>query len=192
MYGVTGTKSTIAQEFTALCTLDGQPVVEASIDDMPRDLDSYLICTGFLAGKDLVHISDEDAARTWELNFLKPARFADEVFQFNPKARICIIGSESGFAGSFDMAYAGAKAALHLYIQQKKLAGDQLLIGLAPHIIWDTRMTQSRSDLEVLAKRGEGNRLGRWLSALEVAREAYGLLQGSPSLSGTVVRMRAQ
>lgn len=191
LIGLVGASSLIAQE---LASQTSDPVVEGHFDEMPLDLHRYLICCGYLAGRALSEMTDEESARTWDLNFFQPARFCDRLFAANHRARVCVIGSESGFSGSFDMAYAGAKAALHLYVETKRLLhAEQMLIALAPHIIWDTGMTQRRPDTEVLALRCGGNRLGRWLTAGEVAREAHHLLfRASASLSGTIVRMRAQ
>lgn len=189
MIGILGAGSTIAQEFRDFTS---DPMIEGHFDDVPRDLDKYLICTGYLAGKCLETISHEEAKKTFFLNFLEPAKFCDEVFAHNPRAKIVLIGSESGFKGSFDMAYAGAKAALHLYVETKRLNhAEQMLVAIAPHVIGDTRMTQRRGDVEALQQRAQCNRLGRWLNAREVAREAYELLyRASTALSGTIIRMR--
>jgi NAD(P)-dependent dehydrogenase (short-subunit alcohol dehydrogenase family) len=90
------------------------------------------------------------------------------------------------------MAYAGAKAALHLYVERKQLSSaDQQLVAIAPTVIWDSGMTQRRPDLRELAARGEATRLGRWLKAREVAEQARQVLCGaSPFLSNTIIRMR--
>lgn len=162
------------------------------LSDMPDDMDRYLICTGYLAGKSLSEISDDKAAKTWTRNFVEVAQFCDRVFETNEAARICVMGSESAYAGSYDTAYAGAKAALHRYVETKRLHEPrQMLVALAPHIIEGTGMTDRRDDHEDLARRAQENRMGRWLAAEEVAREAHHLLfHASPSLSGQVIRMR--
>lgn len=171
-----------------------EPVIIRALEDLTLEHDRYLLCTGYLAGFALSEISDADATRTWELNYLRVAQFCDDVLAVNSRARICVIGSESAFRGSHDMAYAGAKAALHRYVETKApLRSDQMLVAIAPHIIWDSGMTQRRGDLATLAARGSRSRLGRWLSATEVALEALHLLyDASPALSGQVIRMRAE
>lgn len=187
IYGIIGENSTIAEEFRALAN-DGPQFVGYN---NALSCDRVLICTGYLAGQSLREISEQDLDLTWQLNFVQPARFCDQLFEINPRARVCVLGSESGFSGSYDMAYAGAKAALHCYVRTKRLAHpEQMLVAIAPHIIWDTRMTQRRKDLPELEARGAGQRMGRWLNAMEVAQEALALLRGSPALSGSIVRMR--
>lgn len=189
--GICGARSTIAQEFGRL--VFNEEIYEGGCGELSLDLDRYLICTGFLAGKALGDLSGNAAFDTWMLNFVKVARFCDGIFAANSRARVCLMGSESGFSGSYDMAYAGAKAALHLYVETKQLeAPEQMLVALAPHIIWDSAMTQCRGDVGLLEFDARRNRLGRWLTAFEVAREAHHLLYtASPALSGQVIRMRA-
>jgi NAD(P)-dependent dehydrogenase (short-subunit alcohol dehydrogenase family) len=191
-FGVTGFRSTIASAFAAIVQPQGHKIEQSTLPAMRLDLDGYLICTGFLAGKALHEISDEASELTWRRNYVEVVTFADRVLKVNERARICLLGSESGFAGSYDMAYAGAKAALHRYVETKRLyEARQMLVALAPHIVWDTRMTQRRADLDTLAVSGAVQRLGRWLTAEEVAREAAHLLiDASPALSGQVIRMR--
>jgi NAD(P)-dependent dehydrogenase (short-subunit alcohol dehydrogenase family) len=102
--------------------------------------------------------------------FHRTGGFCDRLFAHNPRPRMCLIGSESGFAGSFDMAYAGAKAALHLYVETKRLSSARISSwsAIAPTIIWDTDMTQTRPDLASAGARGGphgtagGSRPARW------------------------------
>lgn len=164
------------------------------LSEMPPGLERYLICTGYLAGKRLGEISREEADLTWRRNFLDVARFCDLAFCANPKARICLIGSESGYRGSFDMAYAGAKAALHLYVETKRLGSpDQQLVAIAPTIVADTAMTRRRQDHEALEARAQATRHGRWLEAREVAAQAYqALFIATPFLSNTIIRLRGE
>lgn len=187
--GICGASSTIAQAFTAMTD---EPILPARPFDMDEMLPRYLICTGYLAGETLNDLTDEQAAQTWGLNFLLITQFLDRLFKINSIARVVVIGSESAFKGSHDMAYACSKAALHSYVENKQLpCPDQMLVALAPHIIIDSGMTARRDDFNELAERGRQNRTRRWLSAAEVAKEAHHLIYGaSVSLSGQVIRMR--
>lgn len=190
--GVAGAHSAIAREFCTLLPVEIEPYCDRLVE-MPLDLDRYLVCTGFLSGKSLTAIPAEEATLTWRRNFIEPATFCDRLFAVNPEARVCLLGSESGFKGSFDMAYAGAKAALHLYVQTKQLEHPgQQLVAIAPTVVWDTNMTQSRKDIARTKLRGEATRHGRWLSAAEVAAQAYqALFIATRFLSNTVIRLGA-
>lgn len=190
--GIAGASSSIATEFCKLLPPGVTPLRE-SLCEMESGLDRYLICTGFLAGKRLTEIETADAWLEWRKNFFEVARFCDLAFVANPKTRICVIGSESGFAGSYDMTYAGAKAALHLYVETKQLERpEQQLVAIAPTVILDSGMTQRRKDLDAVERRFRATRHGRPLWAAEVAAQAYqALFIASPFLSNTVIRMGA-
>lgn len=188
--GIVGHKTTIAKAFVAL-----RPSLDYFIgrtDTMPVDLDAYLICCGYLAGKSLSEISGEEVDRTMRANFVDPAQLCDRILEVNDHARICVIGSESGISGSYDAAYAGAKAAMHLYIETKQLRTPaQQLFGIAPHIVADSGMTLARKDQDRVKAAAARHRAARHISAMEVAQVAAdGLFGRTRFLSNTVVSLR--
>lgn len=196
---IVGHTSQVAQEFARIIgstktdfkiTRYGRPENVTTLDLTANRY--FLICSGYLAGRSLGEISEADANQTWRANFLEPAQLCDRVMAANDQARICVLGSHSGIAGSYDMAYAGAKAAMHLYVETKRLSyPDQLLVGLAPWIIGDAGMTTRRDDLGHLEGLKASSRHGRFISAAEVAREAVNaLFSGSTFLSNTIIKLR--
>jgi NAD(P)-dependent dehydrogenase (short-subunit alcohol dehydrogenase family) len=188
---ISGFNTTIAQRFCSLLSPD-EAIEARTLGDIDAAAHSrYLICTGFLAGQDLENIGDAAARMTWEANFLRIGQLCDEIISRNADARICIIGSESGYRGSFDMAYAGAKAAIHLYIETAKLKFPrQQIVGIAPGIILDSGMTQRRDDKSNLMDRAFFRRRGEWINAIDVARLAHFLLYvDSGNITNTVIRI---
>jgi NAD(P)-dependent dehydrogenase (short-subunit alcohol dehydrogenase family) len=188
---ITGFDSTIAQRFCSLLSPD-EAIEARSINDVDPEAHSrYLICTGFLAGKALGDIGEREASKTWEVNFLWIAQVCDSIIAGNPAARICIIGSESGYRGSYDMAYAGAKTAIHHYIETKALLFErQQIVGIAPGIIIDSGMTQRRDDKAALMERADKRRRREWINAIDVARLAHFLLYvDSGNITNTIIRM---
>ncbi len=185
--GLTGESSTIAKCF--LRASDPYAVVtRRNARNLPLHCGKYLLCAGVLHGEQINDLSDEQLEETIRVNFTDVVRFCDRLFAVNDHARVCVIGSYSGIAGSYDMAYAGAKAALHLYVETKRLrAPGQHLVAIAPTIIEDSGMTQRRTDLQTTLDRGKDRRLGRWLQAAEVARIAHFALK-EDALCNTVVR----
>ena len=184
--GIYNARSAIAKEFVPL--IGGDRVY--TDEHITPNLDRYLFCSGFLAGQRMIDMDDDTFMQTMRMNFGDIVGACDHLIDANPKARICIIGSESAFAGSFDSAYAGAKAAIHEYIAHKTLTGaGQQLVGIAPTIIWDSGMTQRRTDIALCEKRGANRRRGRWLYSAEVARLAHFLLYtDTGSVSNVVIR----
>lgn len=187
MLAISGPRGTIARRF--LSTSDHIVVqTRRNARNLPLDCDEYLLCAGVLHGEQINDLSDEQLAETLRVNFTDVARFCDKLFAVNDHARVCVIGSYSGITGSYDMAYAGAKAALHLYVETKRLrTANQHLVAIAPTIIEDSGMTQRRTDLQATLDRGKDRRLGRWLQAAEVARIAHFALK-EDALCNTVVR----
>lgn len=193
MLGITGSKSTIVGELCAMLP-DGEEYEFSDCGNIRLDHDRYFLATGFLAGKSLTEISDSDFRRTFTINFFDVAELCDRIIEANDRARIVVMGSMSGFRGSHDMAYAGAKAALHLYAETKRLrTAEQFLCAVAPHIIIDSNMTQRRMDLASLKARGEATRMGRWITAREVAEVVRWALYDAPNYSSnTVFKLQAE
>lgn len=194
-YGITGFRSTIAQEFCDVRQDNGEVVgfqevhYNRDVERLPLNLDRYLLCAGVLHGESATTITDAQIVESMSINMIKVIRFCDLLFQHNPVARVCIIGSMSGIAGSFDVTYAAAKAGVHMYVENKRLSWrDQHLVAVAPTIIADSGMTRRRKDLDATLKRGEERRLGRWLNAREVAKAAMFAIEND-GVCNTVIKM---
>ena len=184
-----GYRSQIAQEFDLLATTDEEAIC-GSFEFPELRASHYLICQGFISGKKITEQSSLELQDSWNVNYVDIVKFLDLLFQMNSEARVCVIGSASGQTGSYDMAYAGAKAALHLYIKTKKLSQWQQLVGIAPSIIENAGMTIRRSDRHNLDLRKEQHPKRRFLQAIEVARLAHFLLyQDEGYITGTVINM---
>lgn len=184
MIAVTGMSSAIAREFSAISP---EPLVRFR---QGIRAGRYLFCQGVLHGRSMADHLPRSLADTFEANFAAVARACDAIFADEADARVVVIGSQSGFGGSYDMAYAGAKAALHLYVEAKRLGPAQQLVAIAPGIIADAGMTERRADQAELARRASAHPKGRFLTAAEVARLVRFLLfEDAGYLTGTVIRM---
>lgn len=188
MIGITGFSSSIAQELLNL--IDEHPVV-GSVHTLPMECDRYFLCAGVLYGIQASEMEEHEVITTLAVNFSDVIAFCDKLFDYNPRARVCVMGSESGFAGSYDVIYAGSKAALHMYVETKKLKHPgQQLVAIAPTIIEKTGMTNRRKDLDATIERGKSRRMGRWLNPQEVAKLVhYVLYVDQGALCNTVIRM---
>lgn len=148
--------------------------------------DRVFLCHGYLRP----HGAPAATSKTWLINFKKTVEICEYILGWSSHARICVIGSESGIAGSYDHEYAGSKAALHQYIETRGVGPHQQLVGIAPSIIADAGMTLRRPDQEALAQRAAAHPKGRFLMSEEVARLAYFLLYTDKGyITNTVIRM---
>ena len=186
---ILGAHSQIAQEFKKLVP-EAKELVRGQLNFVDQKADKYLICSGFLRGELLDKQSPEEVIESFMANYVKVVNYCNAVFSENLHARICVIGSESGYNGSYDMAYAGAKAALHMYIETKKLSSEQQLVCVSPGIIEDAGMTTRRKDIENLANIRKLHPKGRFIESIEVAKLAHFLLyEDRGFISNTVIRM---
>ena len=184
-----GAKSAIAQ---ALHDLHPVKAVERW-DRMPDDATRYLFCAGLQIQKPTCQQSIEEIGELFLVNAAAVIRECDLLIDANPKARICVMGSEAAFTWGFNGTYAGAKAALHRYVETKRLKHpDQQLVCVAPTHILNTGMGLQRNTdgVRVLEERRKKHQKHRWLEPVEVAQLVYFLLcvdQGY--ITNTVIRM---
>ena len=189
MLAVTGFNSKIVQELLLMLPEEDVRHVKPPYSGH-MDAERYLLCAGVIHPKTIRQQTQTQIRTTMNVNLLWPMQFCERILEHNDHARICVLGSESGYSWSYDGVYAASKAALHQYVETKKLKPDQQLVCLAPSIIADTGMTQSRTDIKNLAAREKKHPKGRFLKAAEVARAIYFLLyQDRGYITGTVVRM---
>lgn len=175
MIYVRGARSAIAQELDVLW-----PVVSVGRgEQMPDDGERYLFCAGLIRQKPIAEQSEDEIAETFMVNAASVIKECDRLLSVNPIARICVMGSESAFKWSFDGAYAAAKAALHRYVETKRLPfPDQQLVCVAPTCIVNTGMNRQRNadGIAGLEKRRLEHPKQRWLQPIEVARMVHFLL----------------
>ena len=201
MIVITGWRSKIAEEFRDLHTpveltvkylsgrrkfmKHGKPLEP----DFPTNASHYLFCQGLLRPRRMQDQTEAERTEGFEVNLDSIQRACNAVLAVNDTARICIIGSESAYNGSFDDVYAVSKMLLHSYVERKPLKPGQQIVAISPGIIEDAGMTIRRTDQEMLAARRAAHPMGRFLQAREVAHLAHHLLYHQPYIRNTVIRM---
>jgi short-subunit dehydrogenase len=141
---------------------------------IPMDCDRYLITLGYLLSKKITDQTTDETLNSIAINLLFPVKLIEEIFEVNSKARIIILGSESGFKGSYDTSYFIAKAGISSYVREKHIKfPEQQLVMVAPSVILDTKMTQQRDDLDKVLDRALSLPKKRYLLSKEVAESLY-------------------
>lgn len=171
---VRGAGSAIAK---ALATL--ARIVAVPRDEPMPEGERYLFCAGLQIQKPASDLSAAEIKDLFRVNCDDVVRDCDRLLAGNPRARICVVGSEAAYTGSFNAAYAKAKAALHHYVEHKRLVHPrQQIVCVAPTMVVGTGMHQRRNPAGVAA--AERRRLEhpkrRWLQPIEVARMIHFLL----------------
>jgi NAD(P)-dependent dehydrogenase (short-subunit alcohol dehydrogenase family) len=158
---------------------------------MPDTATRYLFCQGMLMPHRLVDQTPTQTAESFMVNVGSVIKECDRLIETNPNARICVIGSESGFAWSFDGAYAASKAALHRYVEARRVKWSmQQLVCIAPGIVEDAGMTRRRKDADNLDARRAKHPKGRFLTSAEVASLVHHVLYVDQGyICNTVIRV---
>jgi len=162
-------------------------------EEMPLFGERYLFCVGMIRPKPIRDQTDEELSEGFLVNAAKVIQACERLLATNELARICVIGSDSGFKWSYDGAYAAAKAALHRFIECKRLKyPGQQLVGVAPSCIGDSASVKGRGEdgRKALDERLKDHPKGRWLTSFEVANMVHYLLCCDRGYtSGVVIRM---
>lgn len=191
MIAIRGADSAIARALTRILPTweCWSPILRGAVP--PFDCERYFFAQGLIRSKPVIEQSLDEREESFDVNAHQVMAACDAVLAENPKARICVVGSESAFAGSFDGSYAWAKKKLHDYVEHKKLEHPgQQLVCIAPGIIGDAGMTLRRHDTERLDERRLAHPKRRWLKSAEIARLVHYLLYVDEGyLSSTVIRV---
>lgn len=189
---ITGWGSKIAAEFRrAIRQYDVFELARrADFLDVPLSADRYLFCHGLLRAKPLPEQTLDEALEGYLVNSASIVDACERIIAANDKARICIIGSESAYRGSYDGVYAGAKADLHAYVEKVGLRTPyQQIVAISPGIVADAGMTTRRTDVDNLERRRAEHPKQRFVTSAEVGKLAAFLLYEAEFVSNFVVRM---
>lgn len=186
MIGATGRRTAFV---SALEGLTGCPAgeVEAAI---AAGATRFVLAAGLLRARRAEAQTAGEIAEGWAVNYRQPMELCETILGRVEDARICVLGSESGYRGSYDGVYAAAKAALHRYVETRQAGPRQQLVAVSPHIVADAGMTLRRPDYAQVMALGRQAPRGRWVAAREVASIIRWLLWSDEGLwvSNTVVR----
>jgi NAD(P)-dependent dehydrogenase (short-subunit alcohol dehydrogenase family) len=162
---------------------------EIDFSSIDTGADHYCINIGYLSGKNANEISDSEALKSIQINLIFPVKIAEYILRSNPKARVVIVGSESGTKGSYDTYYFLAKAALNKYIQERQITYPlQTLNIVCPSMIKDGNMTVSRADQDRVELALKSNPKQQPLMARDVAMLIHNLLlEGSGFLTNQII-----
>lgn len=178
-YGVTGLRSKI---ITELGDITGEQMVRLEMDladpaaPLPLwlpDTRYFVLAAGVLHGKRILELTGPQIVECLAVNTVNVIRLCEHLLTTRDDAAICVVGSESGWKGSFDQLYAASKAAVHSYVKSRRVTGRyQQLVAVAPPIIVDAGMTLRRPDFEQIRVSSR-----KTVTALQVAERIQALLK---------------
>ena len=142
-----------------------------------KNSDKIVILHSKLSSKSHLKKSLKDITNQICINLTSIIRICEIALNTNPKARIIILGSESGLKGSYDIIYALTKSSIHKYVEERKIKyKNQQLLCLAPSTISDGKMTLKRKDKKNVKKSININPKKRGIKSKEISIFIYKLL----------------
>ena len=156
-----------------------------------KKVDKILILQSVISSIPFLKRRSSDIASQVSVNLLSVVKICEVALQHNRKVKIIILGSESGIKGSFDIVYSLTKAAIHKYVEERKIKyPEQQLICLAPSTIIDSHMTIKRKDKKNVQKSIINNPKKRGILSKEISNFIYTLFyEQTDYISNTVIRI---
>jgi hypothetical protein len=156
-----------------------------------KKMDKILLLQSTITSTPILNRKSEDIFSQISINLLSVVKICEIALQYNKHVKIVILGSESGIKGSFDIVYALTKAAIHKYVEERKIIyPKQQLLCVAPSTIIDSKMTIVRKDRYNVIKSIKNNPKKRGLTSKEVSNLIYSLLYEQTNyLSNIVIRL---
>lgn len=131
----------------------------------------YIFNLGLILPKNIIELSENEIFDSLKINALFTICSCEYILKSNNKARIFIIGSESGRKGSFDTTYFLSKTMLRSYVKQRYLLSpEQQILLVSPSTISDSKMTLSRDDKTRLENYALEHPKGCFVSNKEISR----------------------
>lgn len=156
-----------------------------------KKMDKILLLQSVISSTPILKRKSPDILSQVSINLLSVIKVCEIALKYNRHVKIIILGSESGIKGSFDIIYALTKAAIHKYVEERKIKySKQQLLCIAPSTIIDANMTVKRKDSHNVARAIKNNPKKRGVLSKEVSNLIYSLFyEQTDYLSNIVIRL---
>lgn len=158
--------------------------------DFAGPVDSFINAAGIALARPLFACTEPDLERIFAINVLSPmAALAELKGKIRRDGAVVMLSSEASHRGSWDDAYAASKGAVNALVRSlaSKFAPDVRVLGVAPGITADTRMTAGKpaETYEGWANRTLLKRLARPEEIADLVAALLG--PAGASMTGTIV-----
>ncbi len=161
-----------------LCDFARPDDVRAACRALDTEVDSFINAAGIAIGQPIWDNDLEQAAQLINVNLMSPMVACGAL---RPKLRkgaaIILFSSQSAYRGGWDDVYNASKGGINTFIKSfaMKMAPDVRVLGIAPGITENTRMTQGRRE-DDLGRIRDTIPLKRFANVDEIAELAVALL----------------
>jgi NAD(P)-dependent dehydrogenase (short-subunit alcohol dehydrogenase family) len=159
-------------------------------NNLIKQSNRILLLQSVISDKKFINRKDIDIIKQIKVNLLSVIKICEIALKFNKNVKIIVIGSESGFKGSYDISYALTKTSIHKYVEEKRISyPDQQLLCIAPSTIVDTGITLRRHDQNNVKRSIQDNPKKRGILSKEIAKLIFSLFfEQSNYLNNIVIR----
>ncbi len=173
-----------------VCDFSDPAQVREACGRLDTEIDSFINAAGIAVGKPIWDTGVDEAARLLNVNLMSPMVACGEL---RPRLRkggaVILVSSQSAFRGGWDDIYNASKGGINTFIKSfaMKMAPDVRVIGIAPGITENTRMTQGRKEND-LDRIRDTIPLKRFANVDEIAELTHALLGSAGAyMTGSVV-----
>ena len=145
----------------------------------------FLIFSGFLQTKSIMNQTYNEKIKSNLINASGPVLISEYILERIEDAEIIIMGSESGFKGSYDLSYALAKSSLRMYVKQRCVKKNQKILLISPSTVNDLGMTERREDIKRLEKYKNQHPKKRFINCQELVDLIDYLFKATTYLTNT-------
>jgi 3-oxoacyl-[acyl-carrier protein] reductase len=173
-----------------LCDFNHPEKVRQACIELDIEIDSFINAAGIAIGKPIWDADEIEASHMLNVNLISPM-FACGALRKNLRSgsSIILFSSQSAFRGGWDDLYNVSKGGINTFIKSFaiKVAPDIRVIGIAPGITENTRMTLGRKNDDLDRIRATIP-LKRFANVDEIAALTFSLLSDAGSyMTGSVV-----
>ena len=141
-----------------ICDFSNPEHVYEQIKDFQEPIDGFINCAGIAIGKPIWDTSVHELTSIMNINLISPMAIISSLKNnFKKNGQIILISSKSAYGGGWDDAYIASKGGINSLVKSlaNKCAPDIRVIGIAPGVVADTRMTNERklNDLDNVINR---------------------------------------
>ena len=173
-----------------LCDFSDPESVRDACGALGTEIDSFINAAGVAIGLPIWDNDLEEAARLFNINLLSPMVACGALRpKFRNGSAIILFSSQSAFRGGWDDVYNASKGGINTFIKSfaLKVAPEIRVIGIAPGITENTRMTNGRR-VNDLDKIRSSIPLRRFASVEEISELAVALIGSAGAyMTGCVV-----
>jgi 3-oxoacyl-[acyl-carrier protein] reductase len=173
-----------------LCDFARPAEVRSTFEALDAGIDSFINAAGIAIGKPIWDNNLDEAARLLNINLMSPMLACGALrSKLRKGGAIVLFSSQSAYRGGWDDVYNASKGGINTFIKSfaMKMAPDVRVIGIAPGITENTRMTQGRRD-DDLDRIRETIPLKRFANTDEIAELTIAMLgRAGAYMTGCVV-----